>query len=112
MNLTLKEICEKQEDFDKKTAIKGRGFYKKINGSNLHELEHLIVCLLGELGEFSNITEKIVRGDKVLNEVKAELDEELVDTFIYLIKIANQFDVDLESGFMAKLEKNKKRFKD
>ncbi len=27
MNLTLKEICEKQEDFDKKTAIKGRGFY-------------------------------------------------------------------------------------
>ncbi|ELF2482516.1 nucleotide pyrophosphohydrolase, partial [Escherichia coli] len=53
-----------------------------------------------------------VRGDKVLNEVKAELDEELVDTFIYLIKIANQFDVDLESGFMAKLEKNKKRFKD
>lgn len=54
MNLTLKEICEKQEDFDK-TAIKGR-VLQKINGSNLHELEHLIVCLLGELGEFSNIT--------------------------------------------------------
>ena len=111
MNLTLKEICEKQEDFDKKTAIKGRGFYKSINENNLQELEHLIVCLLGELGEFSNITKKVVRGDKVLKEVKAELDEELVDTFIYLIKIANQFGVDLGGGFVMKKEKNKNRFK-
>ncbi|PKI11185.1 nucleotide pyrophosphohydrolase, partial [Shewanella sp. 11B5] len=44
------------------------------------------------------------------NDVKSDLDEELIDTFIYLVKIANQFNVDLEKGFLNKLEKNKARF--
>ncbi|WP_217544426.1 MazG nucleotide pyrophosphohydrolase domain-containing protein [Vibrio metschnikovii] len=110
MSLTLKEICRKQKNFDKKTSINGKSFYTQINEENIQELEHLIVCLVGELGEFSNLTKKIVRGDKFLNEEKSNLDEELVDTFIYLIKIANQFDVDLEKGFLEKLAKNKNRF--
>ncbi|TGZ32497.1 hypothetical protein EQ875_03901 [Photobacterium damselae subsp. damselae] len=110
MSLTLKEICQKQKNFDKKISINGKSFYTQINEENIQELEHLIVCLVGELGEFSNLTKKIVRGDKFLNEEKSNLDEELVDTFIYLIKIANQFDVDLEKGFLDKLSKNKNRF--
>ncbi|WP_229618331.1 MazG nucleotide pyrophosphohydrolase domain-containing protein [Vibrio parahaemolyticus] len=110
MSLTLKEVCQKQKSFDKKTAINGKSFYTEINEENIHELEHLLVCLVGELGEFSNLLKKIVRGDKLLSEEKKNLDEELVDTFIYLIKIANQFDVDLERGFLDKLEKNKNRF--
>jgi NTP pyrophosphatase (non-canonical NTP hydrolase) len=110
MSLTLKEICQRQKQFDKQTSIKGKSFYTDIDGTNLQELEHLIVCMLGELGEFSNLTKKIVRGDKCLNDSKSDLDEELVDTFIYLIKIANQFDVDLEKGFLDKLAKNQKRF--
>ncbi|PKI07124.1 nucleotide pyrophosphohydrolase, partial [Shewanella sp. 11B5] len=67
MSITLKEICRKQENFDKKTSIKGRSFYRSIDEDNLHELEHLIVCLIGEIGEFSNLTKKVVRGDKCLN---------------------------------------------
>ncbi|EGR4187578.1 dUTP diphosphatase [Vibrio cholerae] len=110
MSLTLKEICRKQKNFDKQISINGKSFYTQINEENIQELEHLIVCLVGELGEFSNLTKKIVRGDKFLNEEKSNLDEELVDTFIYLIKIANQFDVDLEKGFLEKLAKNKNRF--
>ncbi len=110
MNLTLKEICDKQKEFDKKTFIKDKPFYTEINENNLQELEHLIVCLVGELGEFSNLTKKIVRGDKLFHEEKQNLDEELVDTFIYLVKISNQFGVDLEKGFLKKLEKNKGRF--
>jgi NTP pyrophosphatase (non-canonical NTP hydrolase) len=112
MSITLKDICVRQEEFDRNVSIKGRSFYCDIDESNLHELEHLIVCTVGELGEFSNLTKKVVRGDKELKEIKPELDEELVDTFIYLIKIANQFNVDLEQGFLDKLEKNKKRFRD
>ncbi|EMP2040099.1 MazG nucleotide pyrophosphohydrolase domain-containing protein [Proteus mirabilis] len=110
MSLTLKEICEKQKAFDKKTFIREKPFYTDINENNLQELEHLIVCLVGELGEFSNLTKKIVRGDKLFHEEKINLDEELVDIFIYLIKISNQFDVDLEEGFLKKLEKNQERF--
>ncbi|MCX2522737.1 MazG nucleotide pyrophosphohydrolase domain-containing protein [Larsenimonas rhizosphaerae] len=110
MTITLKEVCEFQEAFDKSVSIGSRPFYYKIGEDNIQELEHLIVCMLGELGEFSNIVKKVVRGDFSIDTVKGELDEELVDVFIYLIKIANQFDVDLESGFLNKLEKNKLRF--
>lgn len=112
MSLTLKDICNKQKNFDQETFINGKPFYTNIDATNLHELEHLIVCLVGELGEFSNLTKKIVRGDKSFVSEKENLNEELVDVFIYLIKIANQFDVDLEKGFLAKLEKNKTRFGD
>ncbi len=112
MSVTLKNIKHLQESFDKHHAVSNKSFYVDIDEHNLHELEHLVVCLVGELGEFSNILKKVTRGDSVLKDVKDSLDEELVDTFIYLIKIANQFDVNLEEGYLKKLEKNKKRFND
>ena len=110
MNLTLKDIRSLQKAFDKKHNVSNKSFYVDIDSSNLEELEHLVVCLIGELGEFSNILKKVTRGDFELKDVKDSLDEELVDTFIYLIKIANQFNVNLEEGYLKKLEKNKGRF--
>ena len=50
--------------------------------------------------------------EKSLHEMKSDIDEELADTFIYLIKIANQFNVDLENEFLNKMSKNKKRFEE
>lgn len=110
MSMTFSEMLESQKIFDKNSSMSGRSFYSKIGEDNIHELEHLLVCMVGELGEFSNILKKVVRGDFPLSEVKGDLDEELVDVFIYLMKIANQFDVDLEEGYLQKLEKNKIRF--
>lgn len=107
--MQLKDIQELQRSFDKSHQMK-LDFYEKIDEKNLPALEHLVVCLLGELGEFSNLLKKVVRGDYELKDVKDSLDEELVDVFIYLIKIANQFDVDLENGYLNKLEKNKVKF--
>lgn len=107
--MELKGLQELQKKFDQSHQMK-LDFYEKIDEKNLPVLEHLIVCLLGELGEFSNLLKKVVRGDYELKEVKDLLDEELVDVFIYLIKIANQFDVDLENGYLNKLEKNKVKF--
>ena len=107
--MQLKDIQELQQSFDKSHQMK-LDFYEKIDEKNLPALEHLVVCLLGELGEFSNLLKKVVRGDYELKDVKDSLDEELVDVFIYLIKIANQFDVDLENGYLKKLEKNKVKF--
>ena len=108
--MKLKDIQNMQKAFDESHQMK-LNFYEKIDEKNLPALEHLVVCLLGELGEFSNLLKKVVRGDYELKEVKDLLDEELVDVFIYLIKIANQFDVDLENGYLNKVEKNKVKFK-
>lgn len=98
-----------QASFDKEHAGNSP-FFVSIGKDNLDQLEHLVVCMLGELGEFANILKKVRRGDFELEEVKKDLDEELVDVFIYLIKVANQFDVALEDGYKNKLEKNRKKF--
>jgi NTP pyrophosphatase (non-canonical NTP hydrolase) len=45
-----------------------------------------------------------------LSDARPALDDELVDTFIYLIKIANQLGVDLEAGFLRKTTQNAERF--
>ncbi len=109
MPLTLQQVREMQEDFDKRHNG-SIPFYEAVDGRNIEALEHLIVCLVGEVGEFANITKKIRRGDHALEEKREELGEELIDSFIYLIKIANQLGIDLESGFLRKTEKNKVKF--
>ena len=110
MSLTLEEIKNIQKEFDLTHSVNGKGFYRNINEDNIHELEHLAVCLTGEMGEFCNILKKVVRGDFPLNSAKVEMSEELADIFIYLIKISNQFDVDLETEFLNKVSKNKLRY--
>jgi NTP pyrophosphatase (non-canonical NTP hydrolase) len=109
MSYSINELLEMQRAFDKQYSG-DIPFYTPIDEHNLDVLEHLVVCLLGELGEFANILKKVRRGDFSLASVKDELDEELVDVFIYLLKISTQFNVDLESGYENKMLKNAKKF--
>ncbi|CAD6562650.1 MazG nucleotide pyrophosphohydrolase domain-containing protein [Paraburkholderia sabiae] len=109
MSLTIAEILTLQSEFDRNHAG-ATPFFVEINEKNLCELEHLIVCMVGELGEFANIVKKVRRGDFPLADVKPDLDEELVDVFIYLLKIAGQTNVDLEAGFLEKRKRNIDRF--
>ena len=110
MSLTLEEIKSIQKNFDLEHSVNDKGFYIDIDASNINELEHLAVCLTGEIGEFCNILKKVVRGDFKLDEAKEQMSEELADCFIYLLKISNQFDVDIEAEFIKKVNKNKMRF--
>jgi len=107
--MDIKDIMNFQREFDKK--YKGRfEFYSEITDENISELEHLLVCLVGEIGELSNITKKITRGDYSLKDVKSMVDEEVVDSFIYIIKISNQLGLNLEKAYFEKMEINKNKF--
>lgn len=108
--MTVEEIKEFQKKFD--DNYKGNiDFNEYINDKNIEPLEHLIVCMLGEFGEFSNIVKKIKRGDFNLSEKKDELSEEFIDIFIYLIKISNQLNINIEDEYFKKMKKNEKKFK-
>ncbi|WP_102264781.1 MazG nucleotide pyrophosphohydrolase domain-containing protein [Mesobacillus jeotgali] len=109
MSLTLQEIINRQKDFDKKHEG-NNPFYEPITNMNIEVLEHLIVCIVGEIGEFSNIVKKVKRGDFDLDMRRADLEEELTDVFIYLIKIAGQLNIDLEQQYLKKLRKNEIKF--
>jgi len=107
--MELATLIQLQTAFDRAHGVT-KPFFVSISSSNLHELEHLVVCLVGEVGEFANELKKVVRGDAPYEERKAALAEELADTFIYLMKIAAQTGIDLETEYLKKLEKNWHRF--
>lgn len=75
-------------------------------------LLHQVVAMIGEVGEFANILKKVDRGTLSLYDpaIKGQLQEELVDVFIYLLNIAGALDLDLLEGYTIKREFNEKRF--
>jgi len=107
--MDIKEILRKQAEFDAKHAS-NQSWNAPITKENVQVLEHLIVCLVGEVGEGANIVKKVVRGDVDYDAVRPEFASEIADAFIYLVKICNQADINLEQEFLRKLEYNRKRF--
>ena len=106
---TLDELKKMQIEFD--SAHEGNmPFFEIITEKNIEVLEHLIVCLVGEIGEFANITKKISRGDFTLENKMKDLREELTDIFIYILKISCQMEIDLEKEYLNKLNINLQRF--
>lgn len=107
--MTIQELIELQKEFDGKH----KGNFKwnvKVTDSNIEMLEFLIVSLIGEVGEVANVVKKIVRGDFKLEEKKPDIEEELADVFIYLLKFSYQLNIDLESAYVKKMGKNRERF--
>jgi NTP pyrophosphatase (non-canonical NTP hydrolase) len=111
MSKSLAELKEIQKQFDLGHTGEKQPFYIEITENNVPDLEHLAVCLAGEVGEFCNVLKKVTRGDFTWDQAKAELSEELADIFIYLTKISNQADIDIEQAVLNKIEHNKLRFK-
>lgn len=108
--MDINEIVSIQRNFDNrhKSNIK---WDEVITDDNTEMLQFLIVCIAGEFGETANIVKKITRGDYKLSEVKSQLSEEIIDIFIYIIKLAYQLGIDIESEFLSKHKKNTDRFK-
>lgn len=79
-----------------------------------------IIGIVGELGEFSNRIKKInlIIGheseeevEKLYLQYKENLSEEVIDTFIYLIRIASHLNINIEKEYLKKLNYNKERYK-
>jgi NTP pyrophosphatase (non-canonical NTP hydrolase) len=108
--MTLREIMALQAEFDAQHRGK-RQWGQSVKDASSEVLEHSVVCLVGELGEFANLLKKVNRGDRAYEGARDELADELTDVFIYLMQIANQMDLDLETSYLTKLAKNRERFK-
>lgn len=107
--MNLNQIIEIQKEFDSKHQGKFK-WDQKIDEDNIEILQYLLLCLVGEFGETTNLVKKVVRGDYSLEDIKPQLSEELADMFIYIIKLAYQLDIDIEKEYLAKVKKNKIRF--
>lgn len=108
--MNIQKLIESQKEFDSKH--KGNfNWDEKINDENIELLEYLLICILGELGETSNLVKKAIWGDYKLADIKESLSEEIIDILIYVIKMIYQLDIDVEEEYYKKMVKNKERFK-
>lgn len=107
--MDIKTFLKKQEDFDNQFECL-KHWNEKISDSNLDVLNFLLLSVSGEIGEASNIAKKIIRGDFALKDKIDALNEEITDAFIYIIKLINQLDIDIEKEFNSKMQKNAIKF--
>lgn len=108
--MQLSEMIDLQKEFDLRHA--GRFSWARAAESEPDAvLQFLLVALLGELGEMANLIKKVARGDCTLNDIQKEMRSELADVFIYVIKMADQANINLEEAFLNKLEYNEVRFR-
>lgn len=107
--MTLNELIQLQKQFDGNHMGKFK-WDQQINDNNLDILEYLLLCLVGEFGETTNLVKKVLRGDCALEDIKDKLSDEIVDMFIYIIKLSYQLNINLEECYLKKLEFNKSRF--
>ncbi|MEM5793706.1 MAG: MazG-like family protein [Candidatus Aenigmatarchaeota archaeon] len=110
--MDLKEIAKFQREFDKKH---GWDWSKSSKEEKIKHLQYATIALAGEVGEFANTVKKILREFNFSREIpKGEyekLKEEIIDVFVYFIKIADQLlELDVEKEYLKKMEKNEKRF--
>ncbi|KAH8972174.1 hypothetical protein BDL97_02G181900 [Sphagnum fallax] len=75
-----------------------------------HSPRNLLLALVGEVGELSEIFQwkgEVPRGLADWNEAdKEHLGEELSDVLLYLVRLADVCDVDLGDAALRKLQKN------
>jgi len=112
----LKELVEFKKEFDRKH---GNWTWESSNDKEkLNWLAEGAICLTGEIGEFANLVKKARRRFVSLNELPsndeyAKMKEEIVDVFIYILKVAGQIlDMDLEKEYFEKMKINNGRFKE
>jgi len=115
--MDIRELIEMQKKFD---TMHGWVPDKNEFTSVLNTINKDIIGIVGELGEFSNIIKKInllsdsnnteAANLKFENE-RENLAEEIIDVFIYLMRIMDCLNIDVESEYIEKLQFNRDKFK-
>ena len=110
---SMKAISEFQKAFDEKRGWDWTN--PKDKKEQMQFLQHGTIALAGEVGEFANILKKAMRhyestGELPSKEAYENLNEEIVDVFIYVVKISIALGLDLSAGYYSKMKVNHKKF--
>ena len=88
-------------------------FVNNRNWNKYHTPKNLVQAINCEAGELSQLllfkeyTKEEIWNNKTLF---TNINEEIADVFIYIISLINNLELDLSQSFMAKMEKNKKKY--
>jgi dCTP diphosphatase len=90
-----------------------REFARERDWEQFHNSKNLAMALAGEVGELLEIFQWLTpeEADEVMDSPRAaDVDDELADVAIYLLRLADVLDVDLLEVAHHKLERNRERF--
>lgn len=114
--MELRELISSQREFDDRH---GWGDRPLAAGEIISLVEKDVIGLVGEIGEFANILKKLQLMERFPDKFSKEwqlrqpdLSEEIIDTFIYLVRIAGHLNVDLETAYKEKMLRNAQKYRD
>lgn len=81
----------------------------KERGFDHETLQDIFILLSEEVGELARVVRKFSGIKTEVAARKYDAPDELADLLIYILHIANNMNIDLETAFRDKEEKNKKR---
>ncbi len=89
-----------------------RQFADERHWDQFHSPKNLAMALIVEAAELVEHFQWITQEDSraLSPEKKAEVEAELADIMIYLVRIADKLDVDLYNAALAKLEQNAEKY--
>lgn len=100
-------------DIDKLNS-KIRKFAQERNWDRYHSPKNLSMALAGEAGElldlFQWLSEEESKLDKIDAKTRDNVKDELADIFIYLLRLADKLDINLEDAAHKKLTINEDKY--
>jgi NTP pyrophosphatase (non-canonical NTP hydrolase) len=91
-----------------------RDFAAKRNWEQFHSPKNLSMALAAEAAElleiFQWLTEEQSQNIKESEEDMALVREEIADVFIYLVRLADKLNVDIEEAALEKIKTNEKKY--
>ena len=98
----------------KKVQLRLRKFAEQRDWDQFHSPKNLSMALVGEAAElleiFQWITEEQSKKIAKSKEDKKLIEEEIADIFIYLVKLADKLDIDIENSVKEKIRLNEKKY--
>lgn len=91
-----------------------RKFAHERDWEQFHSPKNLVMALSGEVGELSEIfqwlTEDQSNKENISDEDLAKVREEVADISLYIIRLSDKLDIDLEQALLDKLKINKEKY--
>jgi len=102
MTMNIKEIQEKLAKFAEER-----------DWDQFHSPKNLVMALTSEVGELNEFFQWLTEGQSLIKDDSAKTDEirqEIADIFIYLLRLADKLDIDIEEAVREKIEINAKKY--
>ena len=91
-----------------------RQFSSEREWDQFHSPRNLLLALTGEVGEVCSLVQWVPDADvlawRKVSENQAALQDELADVLLYLVQLADAFDIDLYEAAVQKMDGNSLRY--